>query len=418
MTLLLASLGEEMAVLAADSAISTVIDGAAYRVQDDYKKLHIVDGALVFLSGDANLSEWTIRKYKRSNEKGAAVLQRIMREEYAKYSSIRPQIAELKDYVGLFGFICQVESGKIAGYLINSANKFEIERCEAPASNSVTVTAGVNEKIAQSMLTESYAAGVGALQAYAHIFDTLASEKIGGKADVYLMDRAGIRKIHTHTIKEPQLKRVDRRFVRSAAVLDKQIQALMLDAVITGSHINVGGGTFTVDGTTGHMRTTSGEFSGAITASSITGGSITADTSINVTQDARIGNNLYMGLAGAVNDRKIQFVDPGIYEAYVSFAGSGSKELRMRGANDVRIDAGLNAVVAGAFDVILDPGFGAYVGSASPGNRIVTAAELDAIWSALAGKADASHSHSVTIPNHNHGNPANVNSGGGTFTVS
>ncbi|MFD2414187.1 hypothetical protein, partial [Paenibacillus rhizoplanae] len=112
------------------------------------------------------------------------------------------------------------------------------------------------------------------------------------------------------------------------------------------------------------------------------------------------------------------FVDPGIYEAYVSFAGSGSKELRMRGANDVRIDAGLNAVVAGAFDVILDPGFGAYVGSASPGNRIVTAAELDAIWSALAGKADASHSHSVTIPNHNHGNPANVNSGGGTFTVS
>ncbi|MFC6653656.1 hypothetical protein ACFSQ7_48650 [Paenibacillus rhizoplanae] len=259
MTLLLASLGEEMAVLAADSAISTVIDGAAYRVQDDYKKSFISLTERSFFSPVTlicpnGLSVSTSARMK----KGAAVLQRIMREEYAKYSSIRPQIAELKDYVGLFGFICQVESGKIAGYLINSANKFEIERCEAPASNSVTVTAGVNEKIAQSMLTESYAAGVGALQAYAHIFDTLASEKIGGKADVYLMDRAGIRKIHTHTIKEPQLKRVDRRFVRSAAVLDKQIQALMLDAVITGSHINVGGGTFTVDGTTGHMRTTSG----------------------------------------------------------------------------------------------------------------------------------------------------------------
>ncbi|NUU58976.1 phage tail protein [Paenibacillus agri] len=45
-------------------------------------------------------------------------------------------------------------------------------------------------------------------------------------------------------------------------------------------------------------------------------------------------------------------------------------------------------------------------------------AELDSIWSALAGKASIGHSHSVTIPNHNHGNPANANSGGGTFSVS
>lgn len=46
------------------------------------------------------------------------------------------------------------------------------------------------------------------------------------------------------------------------------------------------------------------------------------------------------------------------------------------------------------------------------------AADVAALWIALAGKASASHSHSVTIPNHNHGNPANATSGGGTFTVS
>ncbi|MEK4061680.1 MULTISPECIES: hypothetical protein [unclassified Paenibacillus] len=44
--------------------------------------------------------------------------------------------------------------------------------------------------------------------------------------------------------------------------------------------------------------------------------------------------------------------------------------------------------------------------------------ELNALWSAIAGKASASHSHTVTIPSHNHGNPANANSGGGTFTAS
>ncbi len=188
---------------------------------------------------------------------------------------------------------------------------------------------------------------------------------------------------------------------------------------IIGSSINVGSGVFTVD-TAGRMRATSGEFSGSITASTIRSSSITADTDINVTRDARIGNNLFMGLVGAVNDRRIEFVDPSIYEALISFAGSTSKEIKVRGPNDVRIDAGLNAVVRGAFDVSLEPANGkAYVGAIGvPGNRIVTASELDAIWMALTGKANTSHSHTVTLPNHNHGNPDNQNSGGGTFGVS
>ncbi|MCE3202469.1 hypothetical protein [Paenibacillus sonchi] len=44
--------------------------------------------------------------------------------------------------------------------------------------------------------------------------------------------------------------------------------------------------------------------------------------------------------------------------------------------------------------------------------------ELDNIYTLLDSKADVSHTHSVTIPNHNHGNPDNLNSGGGTFVVS
>ncbi|MEC0167485.1 hypothetical protein [Paenibacillus graminis] len=392
MTLLLASLSEEMAVLAADTAISTVIDEVAYRVVDDYTKLHVIGETLVFLSGDVNLSEWTIRKYKRSKVKGADELRRIMQAEYGKYCAIRPNFEARENNVGLFGFLCQLEKGHPVGYLINSAKGFEIERCTSPANDSVTVTAGVNEGIAQSMLTEAYAGGIGALQAYEHIFDTLAGEKIGGRADVYLMDRNGIRKIHSHAIKEPKLNRVDRRYARSAVVLDRQIQTLMLDAIITGSHINVGNGSFTVDGSTGHMKTTSGEFSGSITASTITGGSINADTSINVTQDARIGNNLYMGLAGAVNDRRIEFVKGGGYEAFIGFT-TDTSELKIRAGNDIRIDSGLDVFVKG-MDVALQPqGGDAYVGGIGiPGNRIVVASELaeKADVSTVNSKADRS----------------------------
>ncbi|MNI50657.1 hypothetical protein D3C73_1053330 [compost metagenome] len=44
-------------------------------------------------------------------------------------------------------------------------------------------------------------------------------------------------------------------------------------------------------------------------------------------------------------------------------------------------------------------------------------AELDSIWAAIGSKANSIHSHTITIPNHNHGNPDNANSGGGTFTT-
>ncbi|WP_153979247.1 phage tail protein [Paenibacillus xylanilyticus] len=44
--------------------------------------------------------------------------------------------------------------------------------------------------------------------------------------------------------------------------------------------------------------------------------------------------------------------------------------------------------------------------------------ELQALWIAVNGKAPSGHTHTVSVPNHNHGNPDNATSGGGTFTTS
>ena len=44
--------------------------------------------------------------------------------------------------------------------------------------------------------------------------------------------------------------------------------------------------------------------------------------------------------------------------------------------------------------------------------------EINALWSAVNSKASAGHTHTVSVPNHNHGNPDNATSGGGTFTTS
>ncbi|MNI80923.1 hypothetical protein D3C73_1374930 [compost metagenome] len=86
-----------------------------------------------------------------------------------------------------------------------------------------------------------------------------------------------------------------------------------------------------------------------------------------------------MGLAGAVNDRRIEFVNGGGYEAYLAYSNSTS-ELKIRAGNDIRIDSGLYVTLSGMAIVLYGD---SYVGNPISSNRIVVASEL-------ANKADAS----------------------------
>ncbi|MEI2280683.1 phage tail protein [Paenibacillus polysaccharolyticus] len=44
--------------------------------------------------------------------------------------------------------------------------------------------------------------------------------------------------------------------------------------------------------------------------------------------------------------------------------------------------------------------------------------QINALWNAVNAKSPSGHTHTVSVPNHNHGNPDNQTSGGGTFTTS
>lgn len=124
-------------------------------------------------------------------------------------------------------------------------------------------------------------------------------------------------------------------------------------------------------------------YGGNIYGSHIVGGSITSDADINVTRNARIGANLYMGIQGTLEDRKIEFVDSGIYSAYISFANA-TKEIMLRGSNDVRISAGESLFMTGGNIMLTPEGGDVYVGSDNTsGNRVVTQSELEPVFTEL-----------------------------------
>lgn len=147
-----------------------------------------------------------------------------------------------------------------------------------------------------------------------------------------------------------------------------------IDGTIVGSSINVGNGKFTVN-SSGDVSAQGAVLSqGTITGAQIIGGSITSNTDINVTRDVRVGNNIYLGLTGQTNDRRIEFVDSGPYRSYIGFTNS-SKQLEVYGANDVRITSGLDVTIS-AMQATL-PSY-SYLGSASSeSNRIVIKSDLD-----------------------------------------
>ncbi|CAM4377088.1 hypothetical protein U9M73_13170 [Paenibacillus phoenicis] len=196
-------------------------------------------------------------------------------------------------------------------------------------------------------------------------YEHLANEFIGGKLVRYTVSPGAVERL-VRPIRDTKPLRMWP--VKGASLhADMQGNVIARKITLTGTVENS-----TINTSTINAGTING---GTINGAQIIGGSIRSNTDIDITRDIRVGNNIYLGLTGQITDRRIAFVDPSIYEAYLSFTGS-SRELKLRGANDVRIDAGLNAVIKAGFDVILQPSFGAYVGNTSAGNRIVVASEL------------------------------------------
>lgn len=218
-----------------------------------------------------------------------------------------------------------------------------------------------------------------------------ASMLIGSGNDVVQINTNGIAAGHADMSKAPfQVNMKGDVIARSITLTGKVEQS-----EITSSIMRAG----TIEGTTMNASFINGGF---IVGASITGGSIKSNTDIDITRDARIGNNLELNGENEMAAKSVQFTGVGSV-----YGDNLLKRITVYGQRGVILNGGADGV---------------FVDFHSPANRIVTNSELDArlgeVWAELSKKSNVGHTHTVTVPNHNHGNPDNQNSGGGTFTSS
>lgn len=202
----------------------------------------------------------------------------------------------------------------------------------------------------------------------------------------------------------------------------KILSSNFTNGAIVGSSINVGDGMFTVT-SGGIMSAVDGNFSGHISASSITGGSITGakyQTSESVyprvvIDPASVAFGVY---ADENNGIQIPAYDNGVSK--IIFNSGGNQSVIFNSPTSGFIFSGYgNATISGS-NVYLNPSDG-YVrigswGTLMNGTGTTLQDVINAIYQAIEGKADRWHSHSVSIPSHVH-NPATSSGGGGTYSV-
>jgi phage minor structural protein len=206
---------------------------------------------------------------------------------------------------------------------------------------------------------------------------------------------------------------------------------------IVGSSINVGNGNFVVnsagsvyagDGTfQGTINARGGTFEGSIYASGeiiggiITGAKIRTSTSGKYPRVEIDPSTIAFGIYSDENSGIfIPAYDGGVSKIIFNASVGVQSTIYNSPSSGLIIGGSPNVTLAGT-NINLAPSSNGHVTIAGWGrlyNGATTLAdELAAIWTALAGKSNANHSHTVNLGTHNHGIAGAVN-WGGTFSVS
>ncbi len=409
--------------IGADSAVSAQIGGNTYRLHEDGKKLFHVGDKVIFCSGIMELAAAIMAEYEAAADHSLTKLQKIARRQCAEYTADHPEVEERCDMLVEL-MIAYYDKGRgktVVASISPYHNDFEIvERTLNSPMDFAVWAGGIRTQQATDAAMAKFRETLDVNFTYKYAFRAISYEGIGGNLTVYEIDAAGVRESLRHTIRErPGTKRLTRDVLQKAVaelVIAERIVGQQINGVglsigsgnnityinpngIAAGHANFNDAPFRVDmqgnvvarkiTLTGTVENSSINTStitaavingGQINGAQITGGSITSNTDININRDIRVGNNIYLGLTGQTNDRRIEFVDSGPYRSYIGFTNA-TKQLEVYAANDIRINSGLNVSLNAAYDVNVNANrviipFNTYLGSASSSNRLVMQADL------------------------------------------
>jgi hypothetical protein len=422
----------------ADGRVSATDNfGKKYLVTDEYPKARQIGSRVIFTTGIADISADVLSLI--TDKTSLEDIQSIAREKFQKYKDLNENDPSHKacEYGIEFAVtIHEIRDGVPKYVQMVYNNDFEITE-ESP-DNAQFFAFGSHSGDILPVIWAQLEKGTELHQAVLHGYEHVTDVSVGGRLTRFQVDTSGVKSMVDRIRSAQQYPKWPGRPFTFHADMAGNVIANSLTAnsarinsssfnngAIVGSSINVND-KFTVT-SGGIMSAVDGNFSGSISASTISGGTITgaklrtAGDGVYPRVEIDPSSVAFGVYADPNNGIQIPAYDGGVSK--IIFNANGNQSVIFNSPSSGFFLSGYGRATLNGDGVKLEPGSD-YVRVPSwnklysESSHISLQEELSAIWSALANKANAAHSHTVSIPNHNHGNPANANSGGGTFTAS
>ncbi|PAK55419.1 hypothetical protein [Paenibacillus sp. 7541] len=428
----------------ADSRVSVEVGGRNYAVTDDYTKLHQLGNRVIFMSGMQEIiDEMLLRLFPESTYEDIQREARDVYDEFVEVHKDLPGYTDSKHGIEFGIYVHEIEQGQPKYVQLGYRDNFEINE-QIPQEADVFGVAAHSD-VALPLFVDRINSRMPVELAAQRTFEHVADEIVGGYLNMYVIHSEGVAHSRSIIRDRKPIKTFQNFSLPLKATMDGSIYASKLTArtasiaesnftngAIVGSSINVGNGQFTVD-PAGNMYAGNGRFRGNIEASSFTGGTITGallrtgssgrrievdaqglrtyDGSgqnrirINTGSDAGVASIVFNGSGGGYAGEINSYQNGGLTifsENLIIGSNNTSNPISIQGAATFAGPVRFNSTVSG-ISVNMSDVYG-----------------LSATLSSLQSQIDSlrssynSHTHSLTLPTHNHGNSSNQN-WGGTF---
>jgi len=178
--------------MAGDSRVSVKMDGKKYRWHDNYTKIEKIGNYVVFKGGSAEVMNSIVNKFKESNNKALATLQKISIDEFNNH--VIREGNNFKSYsqtnkMTVSSIVGTIENNKPVVYFISDATNFNIMKIELPEEKDMNdITLGVNSDEARNVyLTCKFDFNDfdNVFENYKRIYEGVTGTDIGGTLTVF-----------------------------------------------------------------------------------------------------------------------------------------------------------------------------------------------------------------------------------------
>jgi len=227
-------------ILASDTASSVKINDIFYRHSDEEEKIHLINGLLLFCSGDMNICQIIVEKLKFERVSDVNTVAETAKRIF--YDS------GTQDEYGVEILIGKRDTEATTIYQISSYDDFKLQEYNMNQNGVAIYTAGIKTKKSYTIVSNLIRRGVDVKSALRLMYNDISDETVGGNVQAFLLNDKGISQIINEKINE-DVKRFPADLRKFLVVAER-----LTGRILAGENLTIDASdnnkvkTFTVDG--------------------------------------------------------------------------------------------------------------------------------------------------------------------------